>query len=175
MAAALDTARVEVRTDAGPDRAPHARVEAGEGWARATLYCGPGNAWGPAARAAARLLPGLLGGELPAAVLDFAPGTPPAASEALIAALAAPRPPPPAALPLALLGARPREETEAAAIHRRVNAHARRHGARPAFDASGPRARGRLENYVVSVHGAPIAPALLAEVCGLLADDPAAA
>ena len=36
-------------------------------------------------------------------------------------------------------------------------------------------ARGRLENYIVSVHGAPIAPTLLAEVCGLLADDPAAA
>ncbi len=178
MAAAAPTARVVVRADADPTRSPHAQVEAGEGWTRAALFCGSAGDWAPAAQAAARLLQGLLGGELPAAVLDFPPGGSVAAREALTAALATLGPPPspsPAALPPAFLGPLPSDERgRAGEICERVRDHARQHGAHPSFTAADARTRARVENYVVSVHGGPLAPPLLAEVCGLLARAPGA-
>lgn len=59
-----------VRLGAGESlaAAPHARVEAGEGWAQVTLHGGSAGAWGPSAQTAARLLQGLYGAGLPAEI-----------------------------------------------------------------------------------------------------------
>ena len=185
------------RADAPPPRvrlgageslaaAPHARVEAGEGWAQVTLHGGSAGAWGPSAQTAARLLQGLYGAGLPAAVLEYAPDTPPPARaamrSALEAVLAAPAPGFAAPSATVLAGGRGAPaaaaegggapDDEAAAIAARVRAHGARYGACPDFADKRSGAQKRCGRYVTSVHGAPLAPPLLAQVCGLLAAQP---
>lgn len=177
--------RVRLGAEESLAAAPHACVEAGEGWAQVTLHGGSAGAWGPSARTAARLLQGLYGAGLPAAVLEYAPGTPPPARAAMRGALEAvlAAPAPGFAAPSATVLAGGRETPaaaaeggppggEAAAIAARVRAHGERYGACPDFADKRGGAQKRCGRYVASVHGAPLAPPLLAQVCGLLAARP---
>ncbi len=172
-----------IRFDADPASSAHVRVETGDGWARAVLYCGPGggDGWAPLAATAADLLRGLFGAEEAARVFvaaTFEAGGGGAATHRGLSAwqqASAGKVARAAAQPAAPVGPAPvaaGPDPQIDLVVARVKAYVEQYGSHPDFRGTDPATCRKVHNYISSVYGSPLPAGTLGAVrCRLAAED----